>query len=77
MMLTPRSQDDVLAIDEAIEKLKELDEHQAQIVELRFFGGLTVKEVAEVEGVSKRAVETEWTLIRAWLRRELTLSDNS
>ena len=45
---------------------------QAKIVELRFFGGLTVAEVAEFLGVSKRTVEAEWTMIRAWLRRELS-----
>jgi DNA-directed RNA polymerase specialized sigma24 family protein len=41
-------------------------------VELRFFGGLTVEEVAEVLGVSKRKIEAEWTVTRAWLRRELS-----
>jgi RNA polymerase sigma-70 factor (ECF subfamily) len=41
-------------------------------VELRFFGGLSVREVAEVLGVSKRTVEAEWTMVRAWLRRELS-----
>ena len=51
--------------------LAERDARQAKIVELRFFGGLTVAEVAEVLGVSKRTVEGEWTMIRAWLRREL------
>lgn len=62
---------DVLALDDALEKLAKLDPRQAQIVELRFFGGLTVQEVAEVLGVSKRTVEAEWTMIRAWLRHEL------
>jgi RNA polymerase sigma factor (TIGR02999 family) len=74
MMLTPSREEDVLAIDEAIEKLRELDRRQAQMVELRFFGGLTVKEVAEVLGVSKRTVEADWAMVRAWLRRELTSS---
>ncbi|MCB9524535.1 MAG: sigma-70 family RNA polymerase sigma factor [Myxococcales bacterium] len=63
---------DVLALDEALQRLAELDPRQAQIVELRFFGGLTVAEVAEVLQVSKRTVEAEWTMIKAWLRRELT-----
>ena len=63
---------DVLALDDALEKLAKLDARQAQIVELRFFGGLTVEEVAEVLDVSKRTVEAEWTMIRAWLRHELT-----
>ena len=64
--------DDLLAVDEAIDKLAKKDSRQAKIVELRFFGGLTVAEVAEVLGISKRTVEAEWTVIRAWLRRELS-----
>jgi RNA polymerase sigma factor (TIGR02999 family) len=63
--------DDVLALDEALERLAALDARQARIVELRFFGGLTVAEAAEVLGVSPRTIEREWTACRAWLRREL------
>jgi RNA polymerase sigma factor (TIGR02999 family) len=62
---------DVLAVDEALGRLEALDPQQAKIVELRFFGGLTVEEVAQQLGMSKRAVEAEWTMIAAWLRREL------
>jgi len=62
---------DVLFGDEALEKLSKVDKRQARIVELRFFGGLSVAEVAEVLGVSKRTVESDWTMVRAWLRREL------
>jgi RNA polymerase sigma-70 factor (ECF subfamily) len=72
MRVTNRSDEDVLAIEAALNKLAELDPRQVQIVELRFFGGLTVDEVAEVLGVSKRTVESDWTMVRAWLRRELT-----
>jgi RNA polymerase sigma factor (TIGR02999 family) len=71
LLLSPDRDADLLAVDEAIEKLALLDPRQARIVELRFFGGLTMDEVAEVIGVSKRTVENEWTIIRAWLRREL------
>ena len=71
MTVSPRNDVDVLAVDEAIEKLAELDPLQAQIVELRFFSGMSVEEVAEVIGQSKRTVERQWTAIRAWLRREL------
>ena len=63
--------DDVLALNEALEKLEAIDERQAKIVELRFFGGLSVDETAEALGLSKRTVEREWTACRAWLRREL------
>jgi RNA polymerase sigma factor (TIGR02999 family) len=69
--LSPGRDEDILAIDEALEKLAELDERQAAIVEMRFFGGLTVEEVAEALGVSKRTVESDWTMVRAWLRKEL------
>lgn len=61
----------LLGLHRALEGLRELDERQARIAELRFFGGLTVLEVAEVLGVSKRTVEADWTHARAWLRREL------
>jgi len=69
--LSPERDEDLLALDEALIKLAKVDARQATIVELRFFGGLTVAEVAEVLGVSKRTVESEWTMVRAWLRREL------
>jgi len=62
---------DVLAVDQALIRLEEIDPEQARIVELRFFGGLTVDEVAQQLGMSKRAVEAEWTMVAAWLRREL------
>jgi RNA polymerase sigma-70 factor (ECF subfamily) len=68
--------EDVLALDEALEKLAKLDPRQAKLVELRFFGGLNVEETAEVLGVSKRTVEREWTACRAWLRRELSDQDD-
>ncbi len=67
--------EDVLALDEALLKLADLDPRQAKLVELRFFGGLNVEETAEVLGVSKRTVEREWTACRAWLRRELSEQD--
>ena len=72
LKISTQRDEDLLAVDEAILKLAERDPRQAKIVELRFFGGLTVAEVAEVLGVSKRTVESEWTMIRAWLRRELS-----
>jgi RNA polymerase sigma factor (TIGR02999 family) len=62
---------DLLALDEAIERLAALDSDQARIVELRFFGGLTVEETAEAIGVSPATVKRHWTMARAWLAREL------
>ena len=61
----------MLALDEALTRLGAMDERQARMVEMRFFGGLTVEEVAAQMGVSKRTVESEWTTARAWLQREL------
>ena len=66
---------DLLAIEDALAKLAKLDPCQAQMIELRFFGGLDIAEVAKVMGMSKRSVEREWTMVRAWLRRELSGSD--
>lgn len=76
LALSPSKDEDLLALEEALEKLEKLDERQARIVELRFFGGLTVAEVAEVLDVSKRTVESDWTMVRAWLRRELVEGGN-
>lgn len=63
---------DVVSLHEALERLAQFDPDQARIVELRYFGGLTIEETAEVTGVSKTTVKSEWAIARAWLRRELT-----
>jgi len=63
---------DLLALHEALERLAELDPEQARLVELRYFGGLTIEETAEALGVSPATVKREWALARAWLRRELS-----
>jgi len=62
---------EVLAIDEALERLASLDPDQVQIIELRYFAGLTVEETARVVGRSPRTVKREWRLAKAWLYREL------
>jgi RNA polymerase sigma factor (TIGR02999 family) len=69
--LSPQKDEDVLALDEALERLAQLDPRQAKVVELRFFGGMNVEEVAAALQVSKRTVEGDWTFARAWLSREL------
>lgn len=69
--------DQLLGLNAALDRLAEEDERAAQIVELRFFGGLKVKEVAEILGVSKRTVEGHWTHARAWLARELSRGNPS
>jgi RNA polymerase sigma factor (TIGR02999 family) len=65
---------DLVALDDALEQLSTFDERKGRVVELRFFGGLTLDEVARVLDVSLRTVERDWTLARAWLRGELVRS---
>jgi RNA polymerase sigma factor (sigma-70 family) len=64
---------DLLALDAALERLAALDGEQARLVELRFFGGLTIEETAEALGSSPATVKRHWALARAWLLRELQL----
>lgn len=61
--------DQVLAVDEALEILGKLDQRQAKVVEMKFFGGMTVEEIAEQLSMSKRTIEADWTMAKAWLRR--------
>lgn len=63
---------DMLDLEAALQKLQGLDARQARIVELRFFGGLSNEEVAEILGVKPRFVADEWTMARVWLKRELS-----
>lgn len=62
---------DLLALDQALDRLETLDARLRQVVELRFFGGLQENEVAEVLGITTRTVQRDWTRARAWLYREL------
>ncbi|WP_022835996.1 sigma-70 family RNA polymerase sigma factor [Salisaeta longa] len=62
---------DLIDLDDALQRLEELNERQAQVVTYRFFGGLTQKEIAEVIGVSVPTVRRDWRLARAWLSREM------
>ena len=62
----------ILELHEALEKLEVLDPDQARIVELRYFTGLNIEETADALGISPATVKREWTIARAWLRRELT-----
>jgi RNA polymerase sigma factor (TIGR02999 family) len=62
---------DVLAVDEALDRLAAVDPQQARVVELRFFGGLSVEETARALGVSPKTVKRDWSVARAWLRREI------
>jgi len=62
---------DVIQLDEALTRLAEFDPQQAQLVELRFFGGLSMEEAAGVLGVSRTTVKRNWNVVKAWLAREL------
>jgi RNA polymerase sigma factor (TIGR02999 family) len=69
--VSPTPDVDVLAVHQALERLARFDAQQALIVELRFFGGLSIEEAAESLGVGHATVEREWAMARAWLRNEL------
>jgi RNA polymerase sigma-70 factor (ECF subfamily) len=71
VLLSPESGPDVLALDEALDRLARMDARKAHVVELRYFGGLTVAESAQVLGVSTITVARDWSFARAWLKREL------
>lgn len=75
LTVSPQQDEDVLAVDEALTTLAEIDPQRAQIVELRFFGGLTNDEVAGVLGISRRAVQKKWAGTRVWLRRHLSAGE--
>ena len=70
----PAREVDILALDEALERLKALDGTQAQIVELRFFGGLTIEETADVMETSPSSIKRDFRSAKAWLFRELNLA---
>lgn len=67
---------DVLALDDAMQRLALMDPQQAEIVELRFFGGLSVDESAEVLGISPATIKRDWSSARAWLYREMTEAES-
>jgi RNA polymerase sigma-70 factor (ECF subfamily) len=68
----PEPRDDIIALDEALDALSAEDPRKGQVVELRFFGGLSMEETAQALGVSLRTVHNDWVFARAWLYRTLT-----
>ena len=70
-----RPADDVVAVHEALEKLQEVDPRKVEIVNLRYFAGLTEEETAEALGLSRRTIQLEWQIARAWLHRALSRGD--
>lgn len=71
-VIAPQPAVDVVALDEALERLAAVDPQQSRVVELRFFAGLSVKETAEVLGISAATVKRDWATARLWLYNELT-----
>jgi RNA polymerase sigma factor (TIGR02999 family) len=76
-VITPEKSEDLVALDEALLRLTEFDPNKSKIVELRFFGGLSVNEVAEVMGIAPVTVMLHWRLAKAWLQREVRRGENS
>jgi len=71
MILPQERNAEVIALDEALKTLSQIDEQQGQIVEMRFFGGLSIEEICEVLGISRSTVKREWNVAKAWLVREM------
>ena len=69
--LSDKEADEVLALDGALARLADIDERAGQVVQYRFFGGLTLDETADIMGISKRSVQRSWTTAKAWLRKEV------
>jgi DNA-directed RNA polymerase specialized sigma24 family protein len=75
MILSPQRGADVVALDDALNTLTSIDPRRSRVVELRFFGGLSVDEAAEVLKVSPETVMHDWKLAKAWLLRELRVDE--
>ncbi len=73
--MTDEKADTLVALEEALKLLEEENEREAKVVECRIFGGMTVEETAAAIGVSERTVKSDWSMAKAWLRREMTRPD--
>ncbi|MEW6207805.1 MAG: sigma-70 family RNA polymerase sigma factor [Acidobacteriota bacterium] len=76
-VISPEKQIDLLALDEALDKLASLDPRKSRIVEMRYFGGMSVEETAEVLDISPITVKREWLKARAWLYHQMNTSSNA
>ena len=72
VIVSPERAAEMMALDEALESLATVDQRKSRILELRFFGGLSIEETAEVLGVSPGTVMRDWTLAKTWLQREIS-----
>jgi RNA polymerase sigma-70 factor (ECF subfamily) len=77
VLISEEQTDDLIALDTAMKRLEQIDARQSRIVELRYFGGLTVEQTAEVLGISPKTVKRDWAVARAWLHRELRTARES
>ena len=68
--------EEILAVDQALDRLARLDARQASVVELRYFGGLSVEETAEVLGVAERTVKLDWAMAKGWMKSQLSAGDS-
>jgi|SRR5271169_6346949 len=75
LVFSPGQSADLMRLDEALERLAKLDPRQSKIVELRFFGGLSIEETAEFLGISPKTVKRDWSVAKAWLHGELRQKD--
>jgi RNA polymerase sigma-70 factor, ECF subfamily len=75
LAFSPEHSEDLLRVDEALGRLAALDPRQSRIVELRFFGGLTIQEASEVLRISPKTVKRDWAVAKAWLHAELRNRD--
>ena len=71
-MVSPQQDEDIVALDDALRQLASVDSRKSQVVELRFFGGLSVEETAEVLKISRETVIRDWKFAKVWLLRELS-----
>jgi RNA polymerase sigma-70 factor, ECF subfamily len=75
LTMSAKLDSEIVRLDEALEDLAKLDARKAQVVEMRYFGGLTSTEIASVLGVSPQSVNRDWSLAKAWLTREMSRGD--
>jgi RNA polymerase sigma-70 factor (ECF subfamily) len=71
LAFTPEKSTELIMLDQALERLSKLDERQARIVEMKFFGGLSMEEIAGVLDISAKTANRDWTMARAWLHQEI------
>ena len=72
LQISAQRADELIALDEALSELRELDARKHRVVEMRYFGGMTVEETAEALAIAPRTVKREWAMAKAWLRVEIS-----